>query len=165
MGEMTKVVSGEADQTKQPYKALLGDSGPMWTRVYANAKDRCKIVENALRRVGAERMVVGHSVQETLSGEFRVAGVCNGQLILGDTAISRAYGGELSYVEYQPGGNAVAHYPVLGKEEVLPRSSLTPLAQNKEAGMMYSWGANDTESGEGGLLGSELILCYRRYSA
>jgi hypothetical protein len=69
-------------------------------------------VDLVLRNYGVKRIVVGHtpSPQGILSAS-------NEQLWRADSAISRAYGGKLSYLEIQ-GGKAVAHY--------VPRPASTP---------------------------------------
>ncbi|CAK0841217.1 unnamed protein product [Prorocentrum cordatum] len=101
--------------------ALLEADGPVWTREYPEGPDArvCAMAEDVLRRVGAFRMVVGHTIQEGPSG-FRVRTRCSGRVVLADTAISRAYGGEPSYVEHDGEGGAVAVYPGLGLREPLP---------------------------------------------
>lgn len=107
-----------------PLQDLLGENGPTWTRFYDSSKhseEVCNAVSQVLEKAGAQRMVVGHNIQERAKGEFRVSPVCGGRLILADTAVSSAYGGEMSYITYDSaGGEAVAHYPGLGTTEVLP---------------------------------------------
>lgn len=107
---------------------LIGDSGPVWTRFYAGSDSAkvCGTLTDLLKHVGAERMVVGHTVQEQEEGVFRVNPVCGGSLILGDTAISRAYNGEMSFIEYTADDEAVVSYPGLGIKQTLPRSPLSP---------------------------------------
>jgi hypothetical protein len=107
---------------------LLGDSGPLWTRYYAEGDDPsiCESVQEVLKHVGAIRMIVGHTIQQRSLGEYRANPVCSGSLILGDTAISRAYGGEMSFIEYKADDSAVVNYPGLdGVKEVLPPSPLS----------------------------------------
>jgi hypothetical protein len=107
---------------------LLGNTGPCWTRFYAekNSQEACKALAHVLKTVGAERMVVGHSIQERGPGEYRANSACGGSLILGDTAISRAYGGEVSFIEYTTAGEAVVNYPGLGIKEVFPSLQSSP---------------------------------------
>jgi len=66
------------------------------------------------------RMVVGHTIQESAEG-FRVRPICEGQVLLADTAISRAYGGEPSFIEHDGEGGATVVYPRLNKRQELPR--------------------------------------------
>lgn len=115
---------------------LLGDSGPLWTRHYPeDAEDAvCADASELLQRVGAMRMVVGHTIQES-AGRFRVRTRCGGQVVLGDTAISRAYGGEPCYIEHDGKGSAVVVYPDSKERQVLPlppgivtKSATTPAA-------------------------------------
>merc|ERR1712150_74767 len=91
---------------------LLDQAGPLWTRYYADADSEkiCASVEAVLRRTASVRMVVGHTVQHSAEG-YRVHSSCGGRLLLGDTGISHAYGGEMSYIEHDGRGGAVAVYP------------------------------------------------------
>lgn len=73
------------------------------------------------RRVGATRMVVGHTPHtDRDSGGFRVGSICDGHVLLADTAISYAYGGEPSYLEHDGEGGAIAVYPRLAERHPLP---------------------------------------------
>merc|ERR1712232_127193 len=76
-------------------RSLLGDSGPLWTREYGldTTDASCGHAREVLKRVGALRMVVGHTPHEDEEG-FRVGSICKGHVLLADTAISSAYGGE-----------------------------------------------------------------------
>merc|ERR1719221_273337 len=64
-------------------------------------------------------MVVGHTIQQSSEG-FRVRTRCDGRVVLGDTAISHAYGGEPSFIEHDGEGGAIAVYPSLGLRQPLP---------------------------------------------
>jgi hypothetical protein len=68
---------------------LLGGGGPLWTRDFADLPESvaCPLVEGALWRVGARRMVVGHTVQREMATR------CAGRLHLVDVGISAAYHG------------------------------------------------------------------------
>lgn len=127
--DMAAALSQNGSPESRSLRDLLGDAGPVWTRFFADggrSQEVCDVVSQVLKQVGAERMVVGHTIQTRAGGERRVNPVCEGSLILADTGISRAYGGEMSYITYSSGNEAVVHYPALGDEEVLPRSHLTP---------------------------------------
>jgi len=101
---------------------LFHDEGPVWTRFYAGEGDQaaesaiCTTAMEVLRKVGATRMVMGHTVQDS----FHVRPLCEGHVVLADTAISRAYGGEPSYTEYDALGDSVVVYPRLEKRVTLP---------------------------------------------
>eukprot|EP00798_Chlamydomonas_sp_ICE-L_P006814 gene6814-30786_t len=43
---------------------LMGPSGGVWTRAYMDLASGCAHVENTANRLGLDRIVVGHTVQE-----------------------------------------------------------------------------------------------------
>jgi hypothetical protein len=49
----------------QPPRALTSEDGPLWTRAYSAApgRDDCATLEEALKALGAKRMVMGHTPQ------------------------------------------------------------------------------------------------------
>mmetsp|Transcript_33178 Transcript_33178/g.49404 ORF Transcript_33178/g.49404 Transcript_33178/m.49404 type:complete len:186 (+) Transcript_33178:3-560(+) len=102
-------------------RALLGDSGPLWTRFYSKRGNpsMCSVLREVLERTGAHRMVVGHTIQYSSKDGFKVRPDCGGRLLLADTAVSRAYRGVPSYIEHDGEGGAVAVYPSLGTKEPL----------------------------------------------
>eukprot|EP00922_Rhytidocystis_sp_ex-Travisia-forbesii_P008277 GHVS01012194.1.p1 GENE.GHVS01012194.1~~GHVS01012194.1.p1 ORF type:complete len:588 (+),score=203.26 GHVS01012194.1:71-1834(+) len=66
--------------------AVLGNNGVVWTRRLSTVGgEECDIVTATLQLLGGERMVIGHTVQET--GNIQVK--CDGKLILIDTGVSR----------------------------------------------------------------------------
>lgn len=88
---------------------VLGPDGPLWNRVYLQASEvvACPELSKALVSLGAARMVVGHTTQE--SG--RVAERCGGQLYGIDVGISAHYGSHLGALRIED--NAVrALYPI-----------------------------------------------------
>jgi len=95
------------------FKRLMGDQGPMWTRLLSRGDDAygptCTLLEEALAAVGngAKRIVVGHTVQE--GGAITTK--CNGKLLLIDTGISSYYGSHASALEISRAGVATAIYP------------------------------------------------------
>lgn len=103
---------------------IFGVQGPFWAREFAMGKEEriCPILEKSLRLTWAKRMVVGHTIQKG-----GVRGRCNSaygpRLILGDTAISRAYKGNgvqsvASAVEYLPDGTVTAiHFDDQGGQQ------------------------------------------------
>ena len=110
-------------QMKKDEPKLLGGHGPVWARDYAYGRSNiCQLAQQVLQKVDADRMVVGHTIQR----DFQVHSKCNGQIILGDTAISSAYGGAMSFIEYDgsevkaryPGSEAVVALPEVGLPDV-----------------------------------------------
>jgi hypothetical protein len=102
-------VAGQADPS------VLGDEGPLWYRGYLQRglTDSCPDLEQALRSLKADRMVVGHTTQR--SGEVAVR--CNGALLGIDTGISDHYGAHLAALELRGGVDAWALYPT-GPEDL-----------------------------------------------
>lgn len=76
-----------------PELFVAGSHGPLWTRVFSLGQVGaiCKEVDMTLSKLGAEKLVVGHTVQENGS----IGSLCDGKLFLIDTGISR-------YVANQP---------------------------------------------------------------
>ncbi|CAJ1372116.1 unnamed protein product [Effrenium voratum] len=98
---------------------LLGSQGPVWARDYALGKGHhCRMAEEVLSKVQAERMVLGHTIQQDL----HVHPHCNGRIVLADTAISSAYGGAMSYLEHKDGEVNVV-YPGTGEVVKLPAAA------------------------------------------
>lgn len=71
---------------------ILGTSGPFWNRFFAEGDDDrvCQRIEETLQRVGAKRMVLGHTPQ-TEGVSVRCVTPEGPRIILADTVISRAY--------------------------------------------------------------------------
>jgi len=76
---------------------VLGTDGPLWNRAYllADPVSACAELGRALAELGATRMVVGHTTQD--SG--RIAERCGGQLWGIDTGISAHYGNHVAVLE------------------------------------------------------------------
>lgn len=96
---------------------LWFDEGPFMTRTFALKPEAtaCPMAEETLKLVGADRMTVGHTIQD--DGITTRCKTSKGpRLILADTAISRAYGpgAKPSAVEYL-GRSVTAIYFVEGK--------------------------------------------------
>jgi hypothetical protein len=83
-------------------KEILGPDGPLWNRSYllADPVVACAELGRALAALGAARMVVGHTTQE--SG--KIAERCGGQLYGIDTGISAHYGTHLAALEIRRDG-------------------------------------------------------------
>lgn len=87
-------LDGQAGGPGEPPAALTSDDSPVWTRAYGMADVDCAQLDEALARLGAKRMVVGHTPQE--SG---INGVCDGKLWRIDVGMSTAYGGPIEVLE------------------------------------------------------------------
>jgi hypothetical protein len=87
-------LDGQAGGAGEPPIALTSDDGPVWTRAYGMADVDCAQLDQALARLGAKRMVVGHTVQE--SG---INSMCDGKLWRIDVGLSKAYGGPIEALE------------------------------------------------------------------
>lgn len=98
--ELARVVTGPTPARglrAADLAAVLGPDGPLWNRSYLLAEEptACPQLEAALARLGAARMVVGHTTQD--SG--RIARRCDGRLWGIDTGISAHYGSHLAALE------------------------------------------------------------------
>lgn len=117
--DFQKAIAADGHPRDRHLRRLLGDEGPVWTRFFAPASfseapssEVCAAVSEVLKATDTVRMVVGHTIQETDDEKFLVNPVCEGTLIMGDTGISSAYGGAMSFIEHDGEGGAVAKYPV-----------------------------------------------------
>jgi Calcineurin-like phosphoesterase len=79
-----------------PPAALVADDGPVWTRAYSSedAAPDCGDLGAALARLGAKRMVVGHTVQH---GGINSA--CDAKVWRIDVGMSRFFGGPIQVLE------------------------------------------------------------------
>ena len=79
-----------------PPDLLLDRDGPVWSRHYSKDTDEedCRLLAETLAKLGASRMVVGHTVQKD-----RVTSGCDGRVWRIDTGMSRHYGGVPSALE------------------------------------------------------------------
>ncbi len=95
-------------------------SGPLWNRSLAEDDDETlrEKVPSLLARLGAERVVVGHTTRE--DGRIRVR--AEGRVLLIDTGAGPAYGGRVSALEVSWTGRVEAVYP--GSRELLEPCSL-----------------------------------------
>jgi len=77
---------------------IMGMNGVVWTRMFdprAGHPNLCGMLATTLSLMQANRMIVGHSVQE--SGF--PSSLCDGRLILNDVGICKFYGGALAATE------------------------------------------------------------------
>jgi hypothetical protein len=85
-------------------EALASDDGPVWTRAYSDdpGSSDCTVLRDALARLGARRMVVGHTVQPN-----GISAACDGQVWRIDVGLSKHYGGTLQVLEIARGAPRV----------------------------------------------------------
>lgn len=83
-----------------PPPLLLPADGPVWSRHYSDEVDAgdCALLEVTLKRLGAQRMVVGHTVQEG-----GISPACEGKVWRIDVGLAKAYGGPLEVLEIRGG--------------------------------------------------------------
>jgi hypothetical protein len=69
---------------------------PVWMRHYSSEVDEedCELLTEVLDRLGAKRMITGHSVQKN-----GIASYCDGKVWCIDTGMSSYYGGEVQVLE------------------------------------------------------------------
>lgn len=81
---------------------IRGDISPVWNRVYSRdpTAETCDTLQTVLDRLGLDRMVVGHTVQE--SG---ITAYCGGRLWCIDVGLAAHYGGRPEVLEIR--GSAV----------------------------------------------------------
>lgn len=79
---------------EDPSSPVLQSMGPLWYREYSRADEAaaCAELTTALASLGAERMVVGHTVQA--SGT--ILSRCDGRFTVIDVGIATHYGGHLA---------------------------------------------------------------------
>ena len=81
---------------------LVGELSPVWTRIYSSFQPDCDELNAALDALHAERMVVGHTVQQ--SG---ITSACDGRVWRIDTGMSSYYGGTPQALEITDEGVSV----------------------------------------------------------
>lgn len=77
-------------------KIVMGEDGPVWTRMYSAApgREECATLAETLAMLGAKRMVMGHTVQRN-----GINPACDGKAWRIDTGLSRLYEGKLEVLE------------------------------------------------------------------
>jgi hypothetical protein len=83
-------------ERSSPPDLLLDRDGPVWSRHYSKdtGEDDCRLLAETLERLGASRMVVGHTVQKD-----RITSGCDGRVWRIDVGLARHYGGTPSALE------------------------------------------------------------------
>jgi predicted house-cleaning NTP pyrophosphatase (Maf/HAM1 superfamily) len=88
-------LDGQAGGPSEPPLALTSDNSPVWTRAYGLADQTdCAQLKDALAKLGAKRMVVGHTVQQT-----GITSACDGALWRIDVGLAKGYGGPIEVLE------------------------------------------------------------------
>ena len=89
------------NQGPQP-EWIRGDRSPVWTRLYSSQPNlaACDTLDMVLDQLGVDRMVVGHTVQET-----GITAFCGGRVWCIDVGLAAHYGGRPEVLEIQ--GNVV----------------------------------------------------------
>jgi calcineurin-like phosphoesterase family protein len=87
-----------------PPAVVVAEDGPVWTRAYSTPgrAEACSQLAEALARLGAKRMVVGHTVQQ---GGINPA--CDGRVWRIDVGMSHFYGGTAQALAIGPDGVTV----------------------------------------------------------
>jgi len=83
----------DAQSGEQP-AALTSDESPVWTRAYGGGDVDCAVLKDALAKLGAKRMVVGHTVQQQ-----GMNAACDGALWRIDVGLAKLYGGPIQALE------------------------------------------------------------------
>ena len=83
-----------------PPELLLGRDGPVWSRHYSKEPDEedCLLLKTTLEQLGAQRMVVGHTVQEE-----GISSACGGRVWRIDVGMAEHYGGEAAVLDLSDG--------------------------------------------------------------
>jgi hypothetical protein len=87
-------LDGQAGGVDQPPLALASDQSPVWTRAYGMPDVDCAQLKDALAKLGAKRMVVGHTVQPQ-----GMNSACDGALWRIDVGLAKLYGGPIQVLE------------------------------------------------------------------
>ena len=94
-----------------PPEPLLADDGPVWSRNYSEDPDQedCRLLEVTLEKLGAQRMVVGHTVQ--IDG---ISPACDGRVWRVDVGMADHYGGEAAVLELTGDAVRILDRPTAG---------------------------------------------------
>jgi len=88
-------LDGQTGGADAPPIALTSDSSPLWTRAYGMPESTdCAALEAALTKLGAKRMIVGHTVQQR-----GITSACNDKLWRIDVGLAKLYDGPIEVLE------------------------------------------------------------------
>jgi hypothetical protein len=79
-------------QQSEPPRVLTQEDGPIWTRMYSAApgREECAMLVETLAKLGAKRMVMGHTVQRN-----GINPACDGKAWRIDVGLSKFYAGPI----------------------------------------------------------------------
>lgn len=82
-------------ETPEPTRWVRSDTAPVWSRHYSDRPDAadCALLAQTLETLGAERMVVGHTVQDAPNPD------CDGRVWRMDVGMAAHYGGNPAAIE------------------------------------------------------------------
>ncbi len=83
----------------RPPRLILDPEGPVWTRVYGDPElgtRSCEVLDRALQRLKAKRMVIGHNVQKG-----GISPSCGDKIWRIDVGMSRYYGGPTEVLQIE----------------------------------------------------------------
>lgn len=83
-----------------PPEPLFGSDGPVWSRHYSDEPDEgdCRLLEDTLRLLEADRMVVGHTIQDQ-----GISSACGGLVWRVDVGMADHYGGSAAVLDLSNG--------------------------------------------------------------
>lgn len=87
-------LDGQAGSQTEPPPVLVRQDSPLWTRVWGSGTVDCERLGQVLHRVGANRMVVAHTVQE-----HGITSACDEKLWRIDVGLAKLYGGPIEVLE------------------------------------------------------------------
>ena len=87
-------LDGQAGGPGEPPPVLTAEDSPVWTRAYGFDAVDCGALTDALGKLGAKRMVVGHTPQQR-----GINAACDGALWRIDVGLSKHYGGPIEVLE------------------------------------------------------------------
>ena len=88
-------------RASEPPAIAVAEDGPVWTRAYSNGSvsaEACRNLGEVLTKLGAKRLVMGHTVQEG-----GVTSACEGKAWRVDVGMSEHYGGPVEVLEIKAG--------------------------------------------------------------
>jgi len=91
-------LDGQAGGADEPPRMLSSENSPVWTRLYGIPDQvDCGVLDGVLAKLGAKRMVVGHTVQQQ-----GITSACDGKLWRIDVGLAAGYGGPIEVLEVNP---------------------------------------------------------------
>lgn len=89
-------LDGQAGGIEDLPLAMTSEESPVWTRAVGLESADCAQVQSALAALGVKRMVVGHTVQQTINS------LCDGAVWRIDVGLAKGYGGPIEVLELTP---------------------------------------------------------------